>query len=115
MSSFDPNYGVRVFNNCGNSVVQDGNHYLYHKGCCHNFRECDFKNYESPMQQAILNSHNCEQKLEEAKPLSDSQRMYNSERKKEVQRHNEDFCDVLDKWDWKIETYPDYVSRTEMG
>jgi hypothetical protein len=47
------------------------------------------------MQQAILNSHTCEQKLEEAKPLSDIQRIYNSERKKEVQRHNEDFRDVL--------------------
>ena len=64
----------------------------------------------SPMQEAILNSHTCEKILEEAKPLSDIQRMYNSERRKEVQRHNEEVQDVLDNWNWKIETYPDYVS-----
>ena len=57
-----------------------------------------------------MKSHTCEKKLEVAKPLSDIQRLYNSERRKEVQRHNDDFRDVLDKWNWKIETYPDYVS-----
>ena len=115
MRTFGPNLGCKVLNNCGNSIVENGNHYLYHKACCHNFRIGCQKKYESPMQQAILNSHTCEQKLEEAKPLSDLQRMYNSERRKEVQRHNEDFRDVLNQWNWKIETYPDYVSRTKLG
>jgi hypothetical protein len=114
MKTFDPHNGVRVLNNCGNSIGQDSNTYLYHKACCHNFQEIDV-DYLSPMQQAILNSHTCEKKLEQARPLSDIQRLYNSERRKEVQRHNEDFRDVLDRWNWKIETYPDYVSRTEIG
>ena len=47
----DPDWGVLVMNNCGNSAPE-GNTYLYHRGCCHKFNE-RHNDYLSPMTEAI--------------------------------------------------------------
>ena len=47
----DPDWGVLVMNNCGNSAPE-GNTYLYHRGCCHKFN-VRHNDYLSPMTEAI--------------------------------------------------------------
>jgi hypothetical protein len=126
MRFVDQTTGVRVLNNCGNSSQsleeKQGNRYLYHKGCCHNFKVTD-SDYQSPMQLAIWNSADQkkidkynESKVAEARPLSDLLRSLKAARRKQVSQNNleENIPEELKEEEkdlemFKLETSPDFM------
>ena len=64
-------------NNCGNSSGDTitGNTQLFHRGCCHNFDECD-EDYYSPMQTAINDALESEMEEKEKVTFSDLKKAY---------------------------------------